>query len=50
MVEHKHEVLLLLQKHRSFTQAVMKESVSIRSLQLRNAGPVRRFSQVSLCR
>lgn len=49
MVEHKHEELLLLQWHRSFTQALMKESVSIRSSQLRNAGPDRRFLHRSFC-
>lgn len=48
VVEHKHEELLL-QRHRSFTQASMKESVSISSWQLRNAGPLSRSSQMFFC-
>lgn len=49
-VEHKHELLLLLQEQRSFMHASMKASVSIRSWQLENAGPVSRFLQMSICR
>lgn len=48
MVEHKHEVLLLSQLHWSFSQALRKESVFIRPLQLRNSGLESRFLQWSV--
>lgn len=48
MVAHKHEVLLL-ERHRSFIQALVNESISIRFWQLRNAGPDSKFAQRSVC-